>query len=63
MAYVKTVWQNGSAPYIDAEHLNNIENGIYDNEQALTELQELVSELSATVQRLESAIEELNGGD
>lgn len=28
MAYTKTVWVNGSTPALDADHLNNMENGI-----------------------------------
>ena len=28
MAYEKTIWKNNSAPALDAEHLNKIENGI-----------------------------------
>lgn len=30
MAYVKTVWVNGQAPALDADHLNKIEQGIAD---------------------------------
>ena len=30
MAYEKTVWVNGQAPALDAEHLNKIEQGISD---------------------------------
>nr|DAW32712.1 MAG TPA: hypothetical protein [Caudoviricetes sp.] len=30
MAYEKTVWANGQAPALDAEHLNKIEQGIAD---------------------------------
>lgn len=30
MAYDKTTWRNNSAPYIDDDHLNKIEQGIYD---------------------------------
>ena len=30
MAYEKTVWVNGQAPALDAEHLNKIEQGIAD---------------------------------
>ena len=31
MAYVKTTWVDDSAPYICAENLNKIENGIYQS--------------------------------
>ncbi|MFZ5352735.1 MAG: hypothetical protein ACOZCL_08430 [Bacillota bacterium] len=30
LAYIKTVWQNGLAPAINATNLNKIEQGIYD---------------------------------
>lgn len=30
MPYVKTEWVNNSAPDIDADNLNHIEQGIYD---------------------------------
>lgn len=32
MSYTKTTWVNNSSPYIDADNLNNIENGIETNE-------------------------------
>lgn len=38
MAYTKTEWTNNTAPYIDDTNLNKIEQGIYDNDQAITEL-------------------------
>ena len=31
MAYQKTTWANGQSPAIDAEHLNKIEQGIFQN--------------------------------
>lgn len=43
MAYEKTVWVNGQAPALDAEHLNKIEQGIADavsiTPQSLTDAQ------------------------
>lgn len=43
MAYEKTVWVNGQAPALDADHLNKIEQGIADavsvTPQTLTEAQ------------------------
>ena len=43
MAYEKTVWVNGQAPALDAEHLNKIEQGIADavsvTAQSLTDTQ------------------------
>ena len=38
MAYTKTTWVNGSAPPISAENLNNMENGIYANDQKIAAL-------------------------
>ena len=35
MAYTKTTWVNGSAPPISAENLNNMEDGIYNNDAAI----------------------------
>ena len=36
MAYTKTNWNNNTAPYINATNLNKIEQGIYDNDTAIT---------------------------
>lgn len=36
--YTKTEWVNDTTPAIDAEHLNKIEEGIYDNRVAVNEL-------------------------
>lgn len=33
MAYTKTTWNNDAPPAINAENLNKIEQGIYDNDQ------------------------------
>lgn len=38
MAYTKTEWNNNTAPYINDTNLNKIEQGIYDNDQAITTL-------------------------
>ena len=35
MAYEKTVWVNGQAPALDADHLNKIEQGIADADNAI----------------------------
>ena len=35
MAYTKTNWVNGSSPAINATNLNKIENGIYNNADAI----------------------------
>lgn len=36
MSYTKTNWSNNTAPYINADNLNKIEQGIYDNDQKIT---------------------------
>ena len=36
MSYIKTNWSNNTAPYINADNLNKIEQGIYDNDQKIT---------------------------
>lgn len=36
MAYTKTNWNNNTAPYINNTNLNHIEQGIYDNDTAIT---------------------------
>ena len=38
MAYEKTVWVNGQAPYINANNMNKIEQGIYDNSVAIGDI-------------------------
>lgn len=38
MAYTKTSWVNNSAPAINATNLNKIEQGIYDNADAIDNL-------------------------
>jgi len=35
MAYTKTTWVNGSQPYLNADNLNKIEQGIYENSVAI----------------------------
>ena len=39
MSYTKTTWVNGGAPAIDADHLNNIEDGIYNNDQKIQNIE------------------------
>lgn len=36
MAYTKTNWVNNQAPAINADNLNKIEGGIFDNDAAIT---------------------------
>lgn len=40
MAYVKTVWRNDQTPPINASNLNNIENGIENNDQRLANIED-----------------------
>jgi hypothetical protein len=41
--YTKTTWIDESEPAIDADNLNKIENGIYNNSQNLKELAQIIS--------------------
>lgn len=36
MAYTKTTWVNGGPPAIDADNLNNIEMGVFNNDANCT---------------------------
>lgn len=38
MAYTKTEWNNGEAPYLNEDNLNKIEQGIYNNSIVLDNL-------------------------
>ena len=38
MNYTKTNWENNKAPAINASHLNNIEDGIYNAHAVLSSL-------------------------
>ena len=38
MNYTKTNWENNKAPAINATHLNNIEDGIYNAHAVLSSL-------------------------
>lgn len=38
MAYTKTQWVNNQAPALDADHLNHIEQGIYDAHEEITDV-------------------------
>lgn len=40
MAYTKTTWVNEGPPAIDADNLNKIENGIYNNEIKIDSIQD-----------------------
>ena len=42
MAYTKTNWNNNTAPYINATNLNKIEQGIYDNDTAITKTTNII---------------------
>ena len=48
MAYTKTNWINGVTP-ISADNLNNIENGIEENENDITENVNVINNLKGTV--------------
>lgn len=43
MAYTKTNWVNEGPPAIDADNLNNIENGIYNTDAKVDALQDWIN--------------------
>lgn len=49
MAYTKTVWVNNQAPAINADNLNKIEQGIFDNDAAITNTNSTVANLTTEV--------------
>ena len=52
MAYTKTTWVNEGPPAIDADNLNNIENGIYNHDITIADI---LAQLSADTQTLTRA--------
>lgn len=44
MAYVKTVWQNGSAPALNADNLNKIENELESQDTDISELRSAIAQ-------------------
>lgn len=68
MAYNRTFWINGTEPFIEASRLNNIEEGIINNETAInTEVanrQQAVTELNSSVsQQINDVRQELGETD
>lgn len=55
MSYTKTVWTNGSGSKINADNLNNIEQGIENNDVAIGDM----DELETTATNLVGAINEV----
>ena len=55
MAYTKTTWANGTSPKISADNLNNIENGIKNNDTSIGN----ISNLSTTATDLVGAVNEV----
>ena len=49
MAYTKTVWVNNQAPAINADNLNKIEDGIFNNDAAITNANSTVANLTTEV--------------
>ena len=49
MAYTKTVWVNNQAPAINADNLNKIEDGIFNNDAAITNTNSTVANLTTEV--------------
>lgn len=64
MSYTKTQWNNDTAPAINEDNLNKIEQGIYDNDSAITTINTNIGDLTAlttTAQTdLVSAVNELD---
>jgi len=54
MAYNKTIWQNGSSPAINADNLNNMEDGIKQNEIDITTVAGDLSQLDTRVTAIEA---------
>lgn len=46
MSYTKTQWNNDTAPAINETNLNKIEQGIYDNDSAITTINANIGDLS-----------------
>lgn len=64
MSYTKTNWTNNSAPAINADNLNKIEQGIYDNDAAIasanTNIGTLTNLTTTEKSNLVGAINEVN---
>ena len=58
MSYTKTVWNNDNLPYINADNLNKMEQGIYDNSIDIGTLSDLAT---TSKTNLVGAINEVNG--
>lgn len=58
MSYTKTIWNNNTAPHINADNLNKIETGVYDNDTSIGALTDLTT---TSKTNLVSAINEVNG--
>lgn len=48
MAYTKTTWVNGGPPAIDADNLNNIEDGVYNNDQKISAINSYLNGMIVT---------------
>ena len=64
MSYTKTQWVDDNPPYINAQNLNNIENGIESNDTKTTQLETEIGDLTKLTtlykQDLVKAINEIN---
>lgn len=67
MAYEKTEWSNGQAPYINDTNLNKIEQGIYENDNNIGDLNLLSTtnkeSVVSAVNEVQADTQELNGRD
>lgn len=59
MAYTKTVYVNDNPPALNADNLNKMEQGIYDNDAAITDTN---SELDNSIKNTNTEIDAINNG-
>ena len=56
MAYTKTNWVNNQAPAINADNLNKIEDGIFDNDAAIATTNGRIDTTNTTVANLTTEV-------
>lgn len=59
MAYVKTKWKN-DVTKLNATNMNHIEDGIYNNDQAIAELSTKTTEIEGSLQKIEGSLSDLS---
>lgn len=58
--YTKTTWVNGSAPALNAENLNKIENGIEASTEAVTALESRTATIESEIQTAKGTYGSIN---